>query len=175
MPEADGGGTARVLRAIGRFLLWIPWPFGLLLLVAWALLIFDLSSHAVPVPIHTNLYWELLSNLAHAPLFGTLTLFLAALVLREPDGDWPRPRRARIALVLVGVFLYGLSDEVHQSLTPGRDASLLDVLTDVVSCSVVLWIVFTLGREGLEARTLLRRLGAGALLCVASAALAMLS
>jgi hypothetical protein len=45
----------------------------------------------------------------------------------------------------------------------------------VVACSVVLWVVFTLGRAELEQRTLLRRLGAGALLCIASAALAMLS
>jgi len=175
MRAADGGRMARILRAIGRFLLWIPWPFALLLTGAWALLIFDLSSHSVRVPVHPNPIWELLSNLAHAPLFGTLTLFLAALLLREREGAWPSPRRARILLVLGCVLVYGILDELHQSRTPGRDASPLDVLTDLVSGAVVLWIVFTLGREDLEGSTLLGRLGAGALACFASAALAMLS
>jgi VanZ family protein len=175
MPEADGGRTARVLRGIGRFLLWIPAPFALLLAIAWAFLIFDLSGHPVPIQVHPHLYWEFLSNLAHAPLFGILTLLLAALVLREPDGAWPRPRRARSATVLASVVAYGILDELHQSRTPGRDASLLDVLTDGVSCAVVLWIVLTLGREVLEERMLLRRLGIGAALCMASAGLAMLS
>jgi VanZ family protein len=175
MPGADGGRTARVLRAIGRFFLWIPAPFALLLTVAWGLLIFDLSAHPVPIRVHPNLYWEFLSNLAHAPLFGVLTLLLSASVLREPDGAWPRPRRARSALVLGSVLAYGILDELHQSRTPGRDASFLDVLTDGVSSAVVLWIVFTLGRAELEERMLLRRLGVGAGLCFASAGLAMLS
>jgi len=173
--RAEPGRTTRGLRAIGRFLLWIPWPFALLLAGAWALLIFDLSSHRVPILAHPSLFWEFLSNLAHAPLFGILTLFVAALVLRERERDWPRPRRARIALVLVSVLAYGAFDELHQSRTPGRDASLLDVSTDVVSGAVVLWIVSTLGCEDLRERTLLGRLGVGALLCVASATLALLS
>lgn len=175
MRGAEPGRIARALRAVGRFLLWMPWPGVLLLLGAWALLIWDLSSHAAPIPMHPNLAWELASNLAHAPLFGILTLLVAALVLRERGGGWPAPRPARIALVLAGVLAYGLLDEWHQSRIRGRDASLLDVLTDVVGGAVVLWIVFTLGREDLRARTLLARLGAGALLCVASAALALAS
>lgn len=169
------GRTTRGLRAAGRFLLWVPWPLALLLAGAWALLIWDLSSHSAPIPVHPSLFWELLSNLAHAPLFGILTLLLAALVLRERGGGWPRPRRARAALVLAGVLAYGLLDEWHQSRIRGRDASLLDVLTDVVSGAVVLWIVFTLADAELRERQLLARLGAGVLLCCASAALASLS
>jgi VanZ family protein len=175
MRAADGGRTARALRAIGRFLLWIPWPIALLLTGAWALLIWDLSSHRAPKPLHPNPWWEWISNLAHAPLFGTLTLFVAALALRGGGGEWPSPRRARIAVVLGCVFAYGLIDEWHQSHIPGREESLLDVLTDLVSASVVLWIVYTLGLEDLRARTLFARLGVGLLLCSASAALAMLS
>jgi VanZ family protein len=169
------GRTTRALRALGRFLLWIPWPLALLVTAAWVLLIWDLSSHRAPVRAEPGLYWELLSNLAHAPLFGILTLCVASLVLRERGGGWPDPRGARGALVLACVLGYGLIDEWHQSRVPGRDASLLDVLTDAVSGAVVLWIVSTLGRAGLRERQLLGRLGAGALACVASAALALLS
>ena len=175
MPAAEGGRTARFLRAIGRFLLWIPWPLGLCLAGAWVLVIWDLSSHRAPPPRHPSPWWEWISNLAHAPLFGTLAIFVAALALREPGGDWPSPRRARIAIVLGSVLAYGLIDEWHQSHIPGRKPSLLDVLTDMVSASVVLWVVYTLGREDLRARTLYARLGAGLFLCSASAALAMLS
>ena len=173
--RAEGGRVTRALRAAGRFLLWIPWPIGLVLAGAWALLIWDLSSHAAPIPLHPHFGWELLSNLAHAPLFGLLTLLIAAVALRERDGGWPRPRPARIALVLAAVLAYGLIDEWHQSRIRGRDASFLDVVTDLVGGALVLWIVFTLARAELRERTLLARLGAGVLLCVASAALAMLS
>jgi len=175
MQAADGGRTARVLRAAGRFLLWVPRPLCALLAIAWALLIWDLSSHRAPMPLHPNLWWEWLSNMAHAPLFGILALFLSAVFLREEESRWPSPRGTRIAPVVLCVLAYGLIDEWHQSTIPGRDASLLDVLTDVVSTSVVLWIVFTLGRADLRARTLIARLCVGVLLCSGSAALAMLS
>src|SRR5262245_6419557 len=174
--RADAAGRiTRALRATGRFFLWMPWPLVLPLLGPWALLIWDLSSHPAPIQLQPNLAWELLSNLAHAPLFGILTLLVAAMVLRQGEGVWPEPRPARIALVLACVLAYGLLDEWHQSRIKGRDASPLDVLTDLVGGSVVLWIVFTLPRADLRERTLLARLGVGALLCVASAALAMLS
>ncbi|NOT31356.1 MAG: VanZ family protein, partial [Planctomycetes bacterium] len=87
----------------------------------------------------------------------------------------PRPEPARIALVLALVVGYGALDEWHQSHIPGRDASLLDVLTDGVSAALVLWIVFVLARRELSERALLARLGGGVLLCVACAALALLS
>lgn len=175
MREADGGRAARALRAVGRFLLWIPWPLGCLLALAWMLLIWDLSSHRAPIPTHPSLWWEWLSNLAHAPLFGTLTLLVAALALREDGTRWPSPRPARIGLVLSCVLAYGLLDEWHQSRIPGRDSSMLDVVTDVVSGAMVLWIVYTLGVAELRERQLLVRLGTGVLLCCASAALASLS
>jgi VanZ family protein len=172
--RADPGGVARVLRAAGRFLLRLPRPLALASATAWALLIWVLSSRKAPQPVGASRWWELFSNLAHAPLFGILALLLAAFLLREPDGGWPRPRRARIALVLAAVLAYALLDEWHQQRTPGRDASPLDVVTDMVGASLVLWIVHALRRSE-DDRRLLVRLGAGVLLCVASAALAMLA
>src|SRR5262245_64156952 len=146
MQPAEAGPLTRGLRAVGRFLLRVPWPLALLLLVAWGTLIWDLSAHRAPLVVSTSVYWEILSNLAHAPLFGILTLLVAALVLREPGADWPRPSPARRALVLALVLGYGLFDEWHQTHVPGRDGSLLDALTDLVSASLVLWIVATLAR-----------------------------
>ncbi|MSR61321.1 MAG: hypothetical protein EXS08_02575 [Planctomycetes bacterium] len=172
MPAADAGLLTRALRGTGRFLLRVQFVLALILAGSWAVLIFDLSSQARPVQRGPSPLWELLSNLAHAPLFGILTLLVAAVVLRERDGSWPRPRGARIALVLAITLAYGILDELHQSRVPNRDASALDVLTDSVGGALVLWIVFALGRAGLRERELVARLALGLLLCLASAALA---
>lgn len=175
MQADEPGGVRRVLRVAGRYLLRVPLPLAMLLVLLWGLLIWDLSSHAVPLPQGARLIWEFLSNLAHAPLFGFLTLFTAAVLLRERDGGWPRPRSGRSLLVLVCVLAYGALDELHQSHTPGRDASPFDVLTDFVSALAVLWIVFILERRELKERELVLRLLAGGLACCTSAALALFS
>jgi len=47
-------------------------------------------------------------------------------------------RKGLTALGLVGfAFLYGLSDEFHQSFVPLRDASMLDVLADTLGAALV--------------------------------------
>lgn len=175
MADSDAGPVTGALRAAGRFLLRLPLPLALLLGVLWALVIWDLSSQATPLRTGVSPTWELLSNLAHAPVFGVLALFLGAALLRERDGDWPRPRAARIALVLLLTAGYGAVDEWHQGRVPGRDASALDALTDLVGAALVLWIAYGLGRGALRERELLARLGLGVLLCLGSAALALLS
>lgn len=175
MRDARAGPLTRGLRTTGSFLLRVPWPLALVLLAGWGLLIWDLSSKRAPLSGGDSPWWELASNLAHAPLFGTLTLLIAALCLRRSDGIWPRPDARRVGLVLALALGYGVLDELHQSRVPGRDASVLDVLTDLVSAVLVLWIVFTLGRRELAERQLVARLGLGIAVCVASAALAMLS
>src|SRR5262245_7081039 len=133
MQAAEGGLVTATLRTAGRFLLRVPLALALLIVVLWAVAIWDLSSQRVPVPQTNHLGWEFVSNLAYAPLFGLLTLWVAAVCLREREGGWPRPSPARTALVLAVVLAYGVLDEFHQSHVPGRDASPFDVLTDVVS------------------------------------------
>jgi hypothetical protein len=91
---AANGHTLRGLRAAGRFLLQLPWLAALPLPFLWMALIWSLSSHHVPLPVEGSPFWELMSNLAHAPLYGLLGLFAATLLLRG-GGEWPtfRPRR----------------------------------------------------------------------------------
>jgi VanZ family protein len=172
MTHQPAGLLTRGLRAFGRTLLGAPWPLGAVLVLGWAFVIFDISSHSRPFPTAKSAPWEFLSNLAHAPLFGILTLFLAALVLRERDAAWPRARPFRRALVVLLVLTYGISDEWHQSHTPGRDASVFDVLTDVTGALCVLWIIATLARAELREGTLVARLALGVLACLTSAAIA---
>ena len=100
--------------------LWVP-------VVAWAALIFAFSS--VP-DLGTGLGgWDLvLRKIAHAAEYAVL----GALLLRATG-------RAGLAFVLGA--LYAISDEVHQSLVPGRLGSPLDVALDAVGVvvGIVLW------------------------------------
>jgi VanZ family protein len=174
--SVTGGPVTRALRSAGRRLLALPAPLVAALVVAWGALIWWLSGHASPVAVEPSPLWEWLSNLAHAPLFGLLTLLVAALALRAPRSGvhaWPRAEGPRRALVLAAILCYGVLDEWHQSRVVGRDASALDVLTDVVAGALVLWIVGVLGRPELTERGLLARLALGLAACAACAALAM--
>lgn len=88
---------------------------------------------------------HVLSNSAHAPLFGILAACIALLLPREHG--WPRiDARARWIIACV-VAVAGICDELHQSLVPGRDLSVLDVGTDVAGACAALEIVAALGRE----------------------------
>ncbi len=170
-----GPGT-RALRRAGSFLLALSPPVAWMLVLAWAGLIWTLSASPVPGAHGQGWIWELLSNLVHAPLFGILALFIGAACLAPRAGPpaWPVFRGARVALVLALVCGYGVFDEWHQSLTPGRDPSALDILTDLTGASAVLWIVFYLARGDASEGGLWRRLGLGALLSVMAAVLATL-
>jgi VanZ family protein len=174
-PGPRAGRTSAFLRATGSLLLRLPRALLALLVLCWGGLIWYLSGHSVPSPEGQSWFWELASNLAHAPLFGILGLLVAAGILRpEPPQGWPVFRGARVALVLVLVVGYGALDEWHQSRTPGRSPALTDLLTDLAGVACVLWIVFYLGQGARSERGLLLRLLAGALVCSASAALATL-
>jgi VanZ family protein len=76
-------------------------------------------------------------KVAHLVLYAVLGVALA----------WGRSRRHPSAphpATLWGVgFLYGVSDELHQAFTPGRDVSLGDLAADAVGVALGYWI-FTL-------------------------------
>lgn len=172
--EPSAGPMTRALRALGRVLLALPWPLAAALPVLWAGLIWRLSSRPVPFPTGVSIVWELVSNLAHAPLFGLLCLFSAAFSWRGSRG-WPVVGRARALALVALVGAYGVLDEWHQSRTPGRDSSAFDVVTDVVGASMVLWIVAYLGRPDAREGGLWARLAAAMAASVAAAALSSLS
>ena len=175
LERLPGGPTARALEHAGRFLLRLPALLGAFLLLAWGSLIWALSNRAFPKPARPNWFYELVSNLAHAPLFGMLALLLAALLLRPlVERGWPRFGAARALAVVSLTVLYGVVDEWHQSRIPGRDSSALDLVTDLVGACCVLWITFYLGSERASEQGLWVRLLAGVLVCVAAAALATL-
>jgi len=61
---------------------------------------------------------------------------LALLALRAVWGG----KRPYLATALI-VFLYALSDEFHQTFTPGRNGTLVDVAIDMSGALTCLWLV----------------------------------
>jgi VanZ family protein len=144
-------GTETSPRPSFRIKNWLP-------AVAWAGMIFLFSteifsssntSHALG-----SLSW-LLPHLPHEMIasihvalrkigHGAEYFVLSVLVLRALQNDSGEKNGLRHgAMTLVVVFLYALSDEWHQSFVPSREASLGDVMIDVLGgiCGIswMLW------------------------------------
>lgn len=91
----------------------------------WAGIIFNLSSQALPQV--TGTYWgdftfKKFSHVFFYAVFGALTY--RALV-----GEGIKKQKAFIAAIIL-TCLYGVSDEIHQSLVPGREPRVRDVVFD---------------------------------------------
>lgn len=167
------GPGVRALRILGRVLLrqprWLAW----VLPAAWAALIFYLSSFQPdlggfsfsPLP-------GLMTNLAHPGIFGLLTLFLVPVFARARGVDgrpWTALGSAGALWLVVLVTLYGFSDELHQSTVEGRDASVLDLLSDFVGALFVVIVVRYLSRADATDRGLRVRLLLGLFASIAGA------
>lgn len=93
---------------------------------AWCLLVFVLSS--VPGRDLPAMPAENFDKLVHAAVYGVL----GALCLLAVLATW-RLRAAVAATLAVGLAtIYGISDELHQLLTPGRSCDIHDVMADLV-------------------------------------------
>lgn len=91
------------------------------------------------------------SYASHMLVYGLLgACMLYAITLQRPM----RLRYVTIAVILTTVF--GVADELHQHMVPGRTANELDVIADAVgatiSCVVILMVI-KLRRHGLLQRT----------------------
>lgn len=94
-------------------------------------LIFYLSSQSDLPAAPTGVSQELFLKLSHVVGYGVLALlFERALAL-------PRSGK-RLALLLT--VLYGLSDEFHQSFTPGRLPDPGDLVANVLGAIAALWL-----------------------------------
>jgi VanZ family protein len=79
-----------------------------------------------------------IDKLAHLAAYGTL----AASVLFAMGEQRMRANPWRTMLLTVAFcFLYGISDEFHQSFIPGRTVSIYDLLADASGAAIVcvLW------------------------------------
>ena len=100
----------------------------------WMTVIFALSSQPqFPQPFGWSAF--LMSVVAHLLLYGTLAvLLLIGLKHRS------RPRRSTYLLAVVIAVGYGVTDEIHQSFVPGRDASLFDLVVNATGAAVAAFV-----------------------------------
>jgi VanZ family protein len=132
------------LRAcVGRYAA-VGWPWRALAALAWAGLIFVMSARpagALPGPrLH-----PLVHNAAHVVVFAVLAA-LVRLAFGARRDTWV----AAVAWLLAAV--YGATDEYHQSLVPGRVASLGDLAADACGAALGLAVLAWLWRGDLRAR-----------------------
>ncbi len=104
-----------------------PWRFALLYMA----LIFVISSFAVQVP--GVRYLPFRDKAIHFVEYGVLGWLCA----RASSLTWPSAAVWRTAVFAVFVSaLWGLSDEIHQALVPGRSPELADVVADLLGSAV---------------------------------------
>jgi len=99
--------------------------------ILWASFIFVVSSQ--PKLPAAPLSFEGLDKLLHAAVYAVLALALLF------GGRGRRPW-----MWIAVAVLYGLSDEIHQSFVPNRQADLLDVLADAAGAALAVagWLKY---------------------------------
>lgn len=110
--------------------------------LAWAALVFGLSSLSRPQDLVPPGLLSL-DKLVHLAEYGVLGALLARALL----AGGRRPARA-LAWALVLGAAYGATDELHQSLVPGRDASALDWAADAAGAGLGAAAYLSLRRRG---------------------------
>jgi len=93
------------------------------------------------------------SSLLHIPLYGILTfLLILSLVpfkFNPTNSSNPsNPINPKAHFLLPGgiALIVAIADEIHQAYVPGRDASVTDVLLDLVGINLALFLFFRLLR-----------------------------
>lgn len=121
--------------------------FYLAALILWAAVIFIFSSIPNPPDAGGGDWRYKLAHVFEYAVFGALALFTLNRWL---------PTRAPAVLVIAAwtiSVLYGMSDELHQSFVPNRDASWLDVGYDAIGAALGIAGVLTLSRLRLPSRS----------------------
>ena len=99
--------------------------------ILWALVIFSFSSMQVTGTV--DVYWKdfIVKKTAHLIEYGVLAILLyRAMVNSNVD----KQKAFWLSILVAG--LYGVSDEFHQSFTPGREPTTRDVLIDTLGATI---------------------------------------
>lgn len=103
----------------------------------WAGIIFFFSAN--PTTSTSEIHWQdfIVKKTLHVIFFGTLaTLFYRALRLSEVG----KQKAGSISIIFA--FLYGVTDEIHQSFTPGRMPRAYDVFFDTIGAVLAIYIIW---------------------------------
>ena len=107
--------------------------------VFWMAVIFGFSS--MPTVKTDMVYWWdfVIKKTAHLVEYFVLTILLyRGLLYYEGKGF---SKKKILIVCVIFIFLYGASDEIHQSFTPGREARFRDVVVDTAGSLIGLWYI----------------------------------
>jgi VanZ family protein len=110
---------------------------------AYAGVIFYFSSLSFMPAELSSLVEELSDKILHFCEYAVLGVLLYR-ACRHAAG--PNVSRSALTYAIVGSVLYGLSDELHQSFVPLREADVLDALADAVGATFGGWSWRLVGR-----------------------------
>jgi VanZ family protein len=109
-------------------LLWAP-------VILWMAVIFALSAQSSLPGLPDSSADAVFKKTGHAVAYAILCILTA----RGLHGGQPLQWRGLLAAVVVS-GLYGASDELHQSLVPGRTPRVFDWLVDLAGAAAGAWV-----------------------------------
>jgi hypothetical protein len=105
--------------------------------VVWAAVIFKLSNGSVPMASKDFWLDFVFKKSAHMFFFGIFSIFsYRALRMNKVD------KKKSALLAITAALIYGISDEIHQSFTQGREARIRDVGFDTIGGSIAIMITY---------------------------------
>jgi len=111
-------------------------------LTIYCSLIFWLSSQsALPAPM----LFEHQDKLHHLGAY-----FIMGVLAWRFFNDYAQNQKSMFMMSLVFCSLYGISDEIHQSYVPDRDADVFDWLADTLGALIALITIQLLKRSSVE-------------------------
>jgi len=111
-----------------RFVIyWLP-------LILYCLFIYIQSAHPSPKQIPS---FPLVDKVLHVAAYGIMGIlfYRAYQTLRIKDNI-----QLLMLLSVVSASLYGISDEIHQSFVPFREAEVADVIADIIGAFSGVWL-----------------------------------
>jgi hypothetical protein len=98
---------------------WLP-------VLLWAAVIFTFSN--MKTHQASNIYWQefIVKKTAHLVEYSIFYILIYRAILNTTNFN----KKKTAAFALIILVLYAISDEVHQSFTPGREPTIRDVLID---------------------------------------------
>lgn len=104
--------------------------------ILWALVIFSFSSFTVGVSNEIYVKDFLVKKMIHMIEYAILSILIYRGLFNY---GFDKKKSLFLSLLLAG--LYAVSDEFHQSFTPGREPKIRDVLIDLAGSFIALYAV----------------------------------
>jgi len=79
----------------------------------------------LPIPLTTE---QVISNLAHIPAYAVVTFLWLRLFIGSS--------KTITFMIIMGILLFSVSDEFHQSFVPGRTSSISDIGLDLIGMMI---------------------------------------